>query len=31
MVNHIDFEKSQTEKETYESIEELNYLQEYDA
>ena len=30
IVNNKDFEKSDTEKETYESIEELKYPQEYD-
>ena len=30
ILNNKDFEKSDTETETYESIEELNYLQEYE-
>ena len=30
IVNNKDFEKSDTEKETYESMEELKYLQEYE-
>ena len=31
IVNNIDFEKSNTEIETYESIEELKFPQEYDG
>ena len=31
IVNNKDFEKSDTEKETYESIEELKFPQEYDV
>ena len=30
IVHNRDFEKSDTEKETYQSIEELNFPQEYD-